>query len=222
MLRISILLLALLAVTPALAQRNLPPDSLRWQDTKPTASFGLGTMVVAADGRTIRAFLPWRELGYEGTVPYRNSSPEVRPFPEPAFAKVEKLHSMTVRGNYFETMRLPDEAHPQIMARRVVDGPVELFAYVDAKVFPVPLMGVGVAALTGALSGIPDCTWYVRHNNKLERVRRNDFQAQMSTYTQDCLAVKEQILQGAKGFRYGDMPNIVSLYNQHLQEQAAK
>ncbi|MCC3155882.1 hypothetical protein LJ737_01445 [Hymenobacter sp. 15J16-1T3B] len=208
---------AALAQQPATAQ----PDSIRWRDTKPDARHGLGTMIVEADGRRVRAYLPTDAFGFEALVPYLPSNPEVRPFPKAKVVKVELLRSMTVRERYYETMRLPGDAHPRIMAWRVVnDGPVELFVYSDSAVPMVPLLGFGVGLLTAALSTIPNSHWYLRRDGQLLAVERGKFREQMSQYVQDCVALQAQIRTGAKDFGYGDMPRIISLYNDYLRQQA--
>ncbi|GAB3827594.1 hypothetical protein [Hymenobacter jeollabukensis] len=221
-----LLIPALLSATPAAFGQSPgapPADSLRWRDTKPDARHGLGAMIVEADGRRVRAYLPTDAFGFEALVPYLSTNPEVRPFPKTKVVKVELLRSMTVRERYYETMRLPGDAHPRIMAWRVVNnGPVELFVYSDSAVPMVPLLGLGVGLLTAALSTIPNSHWYLRRDGQLVPMERVNFREQMSQYVQDCVALRTQIQGGADGFRYSDMPNIVSLYNQYLLEQSTR
>ena len=218
-----LLVLALLSPAPAALGQTAPAaDSLRWRDTKPNARHGLGAMIIEADGRRVRAYMPTDAFGFEELVPYFSTNPEVRPFPKPKTVKVELLRSMTIRERYYETIRLPGDAHPRIMAWRVVnDGPVELFVYSDSAVPAVPLLGLGVGLLTTALSTIPNSHWYLRRDGQLLLVGRSTFRQQMSQYVGECVALRTQIQNGTEGFRYGDMPNIVSLYNGYLREQAA-
>lgn len=221
-----LLLPALLGSAPLACGQTATPqpaDSLRWRDTKPNAQHGLGAMIIEADGRRVRAYLPTDAFGFEALVPYLSTNPEVRPFPKPKMVKVELLRSLTVRDRYYETMRLPGDAHPRIMAWRVVDsGPVELFVYSDSAVPAVPLLGLGVGMLTAALSTIPNSHWYLRRDGQLLAVERGKFREQLSQYVGDCVALRSQIQSGADGFRYSDMPNIVSLYNGYLLEQSAR
>lgn len=217
-------LLLLLAVPAATAQAL--PDSLAWQDTGPKTPHGLA-VVKTTDGKTVRSYFPVDCIGFEEKISYFSRNPEVRPFPRMQYVDVQKIASATIRGHRLENMAAA--GCPEVLAMRLVEGPVELFAFSGSVGDKVPLIfsvvnpALAAATLLAQMSGsgMERNRWFVRRNGQLVALTHGNFRKLMSEYTADCLAISTQIRQGSEGFYYKDTPRIINLYNQFLLENTA-
>ncbi|UYZ62012.1 hypothetical protein [Hymenobacter weizhouensis] len=204
-----------------------PLDSTTWQDTGPKTPHGLA-VATTTDGKTIRTYFPVDCIGFEEKISYFSRNPEVRPFPRIQYVDVKKIASATIRGHRLENMAAA--GCPEVLALRLINGPVELFAFSGSVGEKVPLIfavvspALAMPTLLAQLSGsaIERNRWFVRRNGQLLALTHSNFRKTMSEYTADCLAISTQIKQGAEGFHYKDIPQIVNLYNQFLQESANK
>ncbi|MFD2784963.1 hypothetical protein [Hymenobacter rubripertinctus] len=210
----------LLSTTHPLLAQTLP-DSSAWRDTGPKTPHGLAVATTTA-GKTVRAYFPVNSIGFEETVDYFARNPEVRPFPRIQHVDVDKLASVIIRGFYLENMR--PAGCPKVLALRLTEGPVELFAFGGSAADKVPLLpsvllpALALPTLMAQLGGlaVERNRWFLRRNGQLVAVTHGNFRKLMTEYTADCLAVSTQIAQGAEGFRYHDMPRVVGLYNDFL------
>lgn len=202
-------------------------DSATWRDTSPKTPHGLA-IVKTADGKTVRSYFPVDCIGFEEKISYFSRNPEVRPFPRIQYVDVKKIVSASIRGHQLENMG--PAGCPDVLAMRVLEGPVELFAMSGSVGDKVPLIfsvvnpALATATLLAQLGGsaMERNRWFVRRNGQLVALTHGNFRKLMTDYTADCLAISTQIRQGAPGFHYKDVPRIVTLYNQFLQETAAK
>jgi hypothetical protein len=169
--------------------------------------------VVTPEGKTVKAYFPHSINGFEKNISYYNAHPEVRPFPKPHYISVDKIKSMTVRGQYSETLSIHGKSL-HLLAARLVDGPVELFNFAEAKSVPLPVPIPG--AMLIPVVGIPYTKnhWYLRRAGVVTEVKRGKFEEQISEYltAQPDLAAK--VKGKAKDYQYQDMVRIVSEYNQ--------
>ncbi|MBC6700393.1 hypothetical protein [Hymenobacter sp. BT190] len=187
-------------------------DTTRAAETSRQSDYAPGE-VVTPDGKLVKAYFPISVNGFEKTISYYYSHPEVRPFPKPHFISVDKIHSMTVRGQYSETLSMNGKSL-HLLAARLVQGPVELFNFAEAKSVPLPIPIPGAALVP--IVGIPYTKnhWYLRRNGELVEVKRGKFEEQISAYlsAQPTLATKVRAKED--GYRYQDMVRIISEYNQ--------
>ncbi|WP_426490016.1 hypothetical protein [Hymenobacter sp. 102] len=218
--------LALLITSPTIIAQSLP-DSVAWRDTGPKTPHGLA-VVKTTDGKTVRSYFPVDCIGFEEKISYFSRNPEVRPFPRIQYVDVYKIASATIRGHQLENMG--PAGCPDVLAMRVVEGPVELFAMSGSVGDKVPLIfsvvnpALATATLLAQLGGsaMERNRWFVRRNGQLLALTHGNFRKLMTDYTADYLAISTQIRQGATGFHYKDTPQIINLYNQFLQDTAAK
>jgi hypothetical protein len=134
-----VLLLLGLSVTSQAQQAptSSPTDSV---ETSRRSDYAPGE-VVTPEGKKVKAYFPHSINGFEKTISYYNTHPEVRPFPKPHYISVDKIKTMTVRGQYSETLEMNGKSL-HLLAARLVDGPVELFNFAEAKSVPVPIPSV--------------------------------------------------------------------------------
>ncbi|MDU0370746.1 hypothetical protein ACFPAF_10105 [Hymenobacter endophyticus] len=217
--------LALLCPGTAATAQTLP-DSVAWRDTGPKTPHGLA-VVKTTDGKTVRSYFPVDCIGFEEKILYFSRNPEVRPFPRIQYVDVKKISSATIRGHQLENMGAA--GYPEVLAMRLVEGPVELFAVSGSVGDKVPLIfSVVNPALAGATilaqlggSAMERNRWFLRRNGQLVALTHGNFRKLMTDYTADCLAISTQIKQGSEGFHYKDTPQIINLYNQFLLNNSA-
>lgn len=169
--------------------------------------------VITPEGKRVQAYFPNSVNGFEKTISYYYSHPEVRPFPKPHFISVDKILSMTVRGQYSETLKINGKSLG-ILAARLADGPVELFNFAEAKSVPLPLPVPGAAFVP--IAGIPYTKnhWYLRQNGVVTEVKRGKFEEQISQYLSARPELAAKIRAKADGYHYQDMVRIINEYNQ--------
>ena len=216
-----------------LAQTPTPPvavDSLStgaWRDTAPKTAHGLA-VATTTDGKTVRAYFPVSAIGFEQQIDYFARNPEVRPFPRIQFVDVDKLASVTIRGFYLENMRAA--GCPEVLALRLMEGPVELFAFGGTAGDKIPVLpsvlmpALALPTLIAHLGGlsVERNRWFLRRNGQLVAITHGNFRKLMTEYTADCLAISTQITQGAEGYHHRDMPNIVQQYNAFLNAKTSR
>ncbi|SHK08003.1 hypothetical protein [Hymenobacter psychrotolerans] len=202
----------LLATSVAAQAQQAPADSVRAAETSSRSAYAPGE-VMTPEGKQVKAYFPISVNGFEKSISYFNTHPEVRPFPQPRFISVDKIHSMTVRGQYSETLKLNGKSL-HILAARLVNGPVELFNFAEAKSVPVPLPVPG--AVFTPIAGIPYTKnhWYLRRNGELAEVKRGKFEEQLSEYLSTKPELAARVKAKAEGYRYQDMVRIITEYNQ--------
>lgn len=169
--------------------------------------------VLTPEGKLVKAYFPHSINGFEKTISYYTTHPEVRPFPKPHYISVDKIKTLTVRGQYSETLSMNGKSL-HLLAARLVDGPVELFNFAEAKSVPLPVPIPG--AMLIPVVGIPYTKnhWYLRRAGVVTEVKRGKFEEQISEYlnTQPELATK--VKSKAKDYQYQDMVRIITEYNQ--------
>jgi len=187
-------------------------------ETSTRSTFAPGT-VVTPEGRTIQLYLPHAINGFEKLISFCETHPEVRPYPKTKYISVDKIHCMSVRGQYFETLHSDDGKSLRILAPRLVEGPVELFNFAEGKsiptIIPVAAIASAAAASTVLYLGVSYTSnhWYLRRNGKLMEVKRSKFTEQLATYLQDAPDLAQKVQTRAQGYQYQDMPQIITEYN---------
>lgn len=164
-------------------------------------------------------YLPHAVNGFEKFIDFCETHPEVRPYPKTKHISVDKIHCMTVRGQYFETLHSDEGKSLRILAPRLVEGPVELFNFSEGKSVP-PVLPIAAIASMGAASTVillginyTSNHWYLRRNGKLIEVKRSKFTEQVAAYLQDAPDLAQKVEARAQGYRYQDMPQIITEYN---------
>lgn len=170
-------------------------------------------------------YLPHSVNGFEKFIDFCETHPEVRPYPQTKHISVDKIHCMTVRGQYFETLHDNEGKSMRILAPRLVAGPVELFNYAEGKSIP-PIVPIAAIASMGAASTVlllginyTSNHWYLRRNGQLTEVKRSKFTEQVATYLQDAPELAQKVTARTKGYQYQDMPQIIAEYNSFLSAQ---
>ncbi|WP_022825219.1 hypothetical protein [Hymenobacter norwichensis] len=168
--------------------------------------------VVTPEGKVVQAYFPHSINGFEKTISYYNTHPEVRPFPKPHYISVDKINNMTVRGQYSETLEMNGKSL-HLLAARLVDGPVELFNFAEAKSVPVPIPIPG--AMLVPMAGIPYTKnhWYLRRAGVVTEVKRGKFEEQISEYLKAQPELAAKVKNKDKYYHYQDMVLIISEYN---------
>lgn len=225
-----LLFILFLLIWPLLSLAQTPgptADTTVWRDTGPKTPHGLA-LVKTTNGKTVRTYFPVDCIGFEHTISYFSRNPEVRPFPRVQYVEVTKIASAIIRGYQLENMGAA--GFPDVLALRILEGPVEVFAFSGSAGDKVPLLpsvlapALALPTLAAQLGGmaIDRNRWFLRRNGRLVALTHRNFRQFMSEYTADCLALSTQIKQGDAGFRYQDTPKIIKLYNEFLLGQATK
>lgn len=193
-----------------------PADTSRLTDTSERSGYALGE-VVTPEGRLVKAYFPKSVNGFEKTISFYYANPEARPAPKPHYISVDKVRSMTVREQYSETLAMNGKSL-HLLAARLINGPVELFNFAEAKAVPLPIPIPG-ASLIPVLS-IPYTSnhWYLRRSGELVEVKRGKFEEQLSEYLSAQPTLATKVRAKDEGYQYQDMVRIISEYN---QQQAA-
>lgn len=209
------------ATLPSWGQKAVLPSVMPVADTTGYEKRKLGTVsdrfywgtLRKVDGTEIHAFLPTRYPGYEVVIDYFSTPPANGEWNSRQSLKIDKCVSMEVRGRVYETVQHKNK-NTKIMALRVVEGPVSLFTYVEARqiFLPIPL-GVGLAT---PLLGIPISGknhWYVRRKGVWTEIPRSQFSRVMMSYLSDAPDLAAKVGNSTSGYLYNDMIYIVNEYN---------
>lgn len=206
-----------LRALPDYAQQPTPavPDTAGYVKGgygKFTDRFYLGTLT-KMDGTQLQAYLPAGRLGYERIVDY---------FPQPpsraklsngrTTLKMKQVKSMSVHGRLYETVQYRGK-NTKIMALRLLDGPVALFAYSQPRrlLIPIPL-AAGVTPLAGIpLADKPH--WYLRRKDEFTEMSRSHFAQRMSAYLVDLPELASKVANNAANYQFSDTPAIIAEYN---------
>lgn len=200
---------------PSHAQQPLVADTAGYVKGgygKFTDRFYYGTLT-KTDGSQVQAYLPAGRLGYERIIDY---------FPKPPVeqligngrttVKMKKIKAMTVHGRSYETVQRQGE-NTEIMALRVLSGPVDLFAYSQPRVLLVPIpLAAGVMPLAG-ISLADKLHWYLRRNGVWTEMPRGHFAQLMSSYLVDKPELASKVSSDSSGYRFIDTPAIIAEYN---------
>ncbi|RYY09887.1 MAG: hypothetical protein EOO36_21480 [Cytophagaceae bacterium] len=179
----------------------------------PVSSFG------SVGGRVFYVFITSvseRGNGLEFT--WRN--PLVLPHPKPVFITSEQLQWVRLDGHYSEPVRVPGEkAHG--LAVRLTDGPrVEVFDVATPKKgvpIPIPVPG-GLLMPVFRVGGRDKFNhdWYLRRPGEKTMTpvpSGKKFAPFLASYLADAPALAAAIRAGAEGYRYDDLPQLLSTYN---------
>ncbi len=177
-----------------------------------TDTFYLGTFTTT-DSATVRAYLPATRRGYERAIDYFETPPSRPPHPKRYTLNIIQVHTMRVHGRYYENLFVEDE-RIDVLALRLLSGPVELFTYAEPQAVPVPLPvpGAGVLVAGAAYTN----THYLRRKGQVTKVRRSQFAEQLSAYFADCPALAQVVAREDEHHRFWDTPALVEQYNQYL------
>ncbi|GAA4035274.1 hypothetical protein GCM10022409_19870 [Hymenobacter glaciei] len=179
-----------------------------------TDTFYLGAFT-ATDSTKIQAYLPATRNGYERAIDYFETPPGRQPHPKRYSLNIIQVHTMRVHGRYYENLFVDDESI-DVLALRVLRGPVELFTYAEPQSVPVPIPVPGAGMLVGGASYI-NTHWYLRRQGTVLKVRRGKFAEQLSAYFADCPALAQAVARGDEHCRFRDTPRLVAQYNQYLE-----
>ena len=146
-------------------------------------------------------------------------NPLVLPHPKPVFITSEQLQWVQLNGNYCEPVRLPGEkAHG--LAVRLQTGPkVEVFDVATPKKgvpIPVPLPGGGALFFWTGSGNKFNHDWYLRHPGEKHMTQvpgGKKFAPFLATYVADVPELAAAIRTGAEGYRYDDLPKLLTTYN---------
>ncbi|SFQ59126.1 hypothetical protein SAMN04515668_3159 [Hymenobacter arizonensis] len=167
--------------------------------------------ITGADGKTHYVFIPASGNGFAGLLPFYRREEELRRFgTEPLNIDVDKVQSIRLQGQYYEHMVLKGK-RKHVLARRLTNGPVELFSYIEVKEI-MTKSGDGMPLSLGSRA-VP--YWYLRRSGQgLVVVDQIEFIAQMTHYFHDhhdlLVALKQRKL------KYRDMQQVVEAYNEYL------
>ncbi|GAA3944904.1 hypothetical protein [Hymenobacter algoricola] len=195
-------------------------DTSRLADTSRKTAHAPGE-VLTPEGRLVKGYFPGSVNGFEKTISFYLTHPEVRPFPKPKYISVDKIRSMTVHGFYFETLQQKGKSL-HVLACRLVDGPVQLFNYAEEKGIPVPLPIIGFGLIPLASIPYTKNHWYLKRNDELTVIDRSRFVFEVSTYFADYPALAQKIKQKGKDYQYQDMVRIVTEYNRRPAAAGSK
>ncbi|WP_035565800.1 hypothetical protein [Hymenobacter sp. IS2118] len=202
---------------PALGQ-HLPPAAdtagyVKGGYHKFTDTFYLGTFTTT-DSTTVRAYLPATRLGYERAIDYFETPPGLVPHPKRYTLNIIQVHTMRVHGRYYENLFVEEESI-DVLALRLLGGPVELFTYAEPQAVPIPLPLPGAGVLVAGVA-YTNTHWYLRRKGQVIKVRRGQFAEQLSAYFADCPALSQAVARGNEHHRFQELPALVEQYNQYL------
>lgn len=178
-----------------------------------TDTFYLGHFTTT-DSTRVRAYLPATRYGYERAIDYFETPPGVKPHPKRYSLNIIQVHTMRVRGRYYENLFVEDESL-DVLALRLLAGPVELFTYVEPRSVPVPMPLPGAAVLVAGVA-YTNTHWYLRRNGQVTTVRRGQFAQQLSAYFADCPALAQAVAREDEHHRFRDLPPLVDEYNRYV------
>ena len=219
-----VLLLAALSVgyVGSAAGQLLEPDSLTVETgtnylNDQIRGYGKA-QVTDMDGKKLSVFVPVRLGGVEEFLSFYRTEEDLKKFGLIAPAiKVDKVKWLTVNGLYQEHIVLNGEL-TQLLATRVVDGPVELFyARIQGA-----MAGHNSFGMTSG--GIARTVWFLRREgSELVQVPTMAlFKEFADDYFQECPELEGAFTAKGKKLRYQDMVQAVRTYNRYLLRVAWK
>ena len=173
-----------------------------------TSGFGRAELTTSAGEKHI-VYIPLNMQGFGEAVPFFNQEEDIyKSGTQPLFISADEVQMIyaTVTGLYLEHM-VVNGRHLHLLARRVLDGPVELFSCIRTR-----------NAFTGppGFQATPEVyakqQWYIRWQGQLVEVLRGGFTKRMTAYFQDVPVIVEALANKKMG--YDDMKMLVRLYNQ--------
>jgi|GEM_PF-2748806 len=206
----------LLTTCSAFAQSNMPATADTAGHKHGFDVYYLGDLN-RTNGTEERAYLPARHLGYERILYYYYSPPGQKGSKREQL-KMDGVRSMTVHGRYFEKLIINSEA-TDILALRMVQGPMELFGYAQPKAVPLPIPVPGGAMVSTVLvDGYTKQRWFVRQQGSVVPISKGKFAVQMSALLSNYPALARQVSAGEEGYRYENIQAIVREYNDYLNK----
>jgi hypothetical protein len=210
-----------MATTAGHAQQSpavAPADTARQlADTSNRSGYALGE-VKTPEGRLVKAYFPKSVNGFARSISFYYEHPEVRPVPKVHTISVDKIRSMMVHEQYSETLVIGGKSL-HILAARLVDGPVELFNFAEARAVPLPIPIPGAALIPVLSIPYTNNRWFLRRGGELVEVKRGHFMEQLSQYLSTQPTLADRVRNNTEGYRYQDMVRIIGEYNQ--QQTAA-
>jgi len=167
-----------------------------------------------ASGRKIAMFLI--ELGPLQQEPaFTWHHPETKPYPTPQHIPVAQLRGFTTPTHYFEVLAVPEKKKMrQVIAERILSGPVELFGTSEPKKgVPIPVPVPGAVLFFHSGSGLK-FHWFVRQQGTVQAVPegKQEFAEFMSAFLRDKPALAAQVAAKAEGYHFEDLPAILTAY----------
>jgi hypothetical protein len=200
--------LGLLAARPVLGQ--IAPGA---NETFANAVYGFGrASVLAVTGKTYQLYVPINRYGFSHEVPVFQQETNLRRFDaQPQLMAVDKIQSVQTSETYLEHMVL-NGRRQHVLALRTVNGPVELFSYVETKRFHMTAHDIGLKQNIGYIPNPDKQHWYLRRQGQLIEVQPGTFAQQLAAYFQDDPATVASLTSGAATYRL--LEPLVAAYNQ--------
>jgi hypothetical protein len=194
----------------AAAQVALPPAA-KAADAFANSAFHFGyAELTTVAGKVYPVYLPLARYGFSGELPvFQQESDMQRADAEPKSIPVAKVTSVHTTDAYLEAVVLAGK--PQaILAVRTVNGPVELFSYVETK--RIHMGGGGLRRSIGYVPKLEKQHWYLRRQGLMTEVAPQSFVQQLTAYFSDDPAVAAGLAAGT--WTYPTLGALVSAYNQ--------
>ncbi len=131
---------------------------------------------------------------------------------QPQAMVVDKVLTVRTCTAYLEQMVLAGKSQ-HVLAVRTVDGPVELFSYIETKRIHMAARGMGLEQNTGYVPNLQKQHWYLRRQGVLTEVQPREFVPQLTGYFSDDPATVAAL--GSNQVVYQDLSPLVAAYNQH-------
>ncbi len=204
---------ALLGARAAAAQVALPPAAKAAAAFANAAyHFGYAELTTVA-GKVYPVYLPLARYGFSYELPvFQQESDMQRPDAEPKSIPVARVASVHTTDAYLAAVVLA--GRPQsILAVRTVNGPVELFSYVETK--RIHMGGGGLRRSIGYVPKLEKQHWYLRRQGIMTEVAPQSFAQQLAAYFSDDPAVAAGLAAGT--WAYPTLGALVGAYNErHL------
>lgn len=200
----------LVGVRVAVAQVALPPAAKAADAfANATYHFGYAELKTVA-GKVYPVYLPLARYGFSSELPvFQQESDMRRADAEPKSIPVAKVASVHTIDAYLEAVVLAGKLQ-SIVAVRTVNGPVELFSYVESK--RIHLWSDGLRRSIGYVPKLEKQHWYLRRQDLMTEVAPQSFVQQLTTYFSDDPAVAAGLAAGT--WTYPTLGALVNAYNQ--------
>lgn len=217
------LVMSAAAARPAWAQQPAAPaaDTVgreKFTYAKGTNRYYWGTLT-KADGTQVPAYLPTRHVGYAGRITYflppLSVTNELR---NRHGINIKEMQAITVRGRQYESIRLNGKPI-DILAVRLLDGPVTLATYAEARAIPLPIpLGAGLPMPIAGFRISDKNHWYLRRDGAWTEIGRADFATALSAYLADAPELAAKVARQEPNYLHLNTPAIIAKYNQLKQQ----
>ena len=196
---------------PAAAQTALE-DSRAEELASNVYGFGPAELVTVS-GKTFHVFVPLNRYGFSHELPIFRQVSDMRQLSaQPQAMVVDKVLTVRTRTTYLEQMVLAGKSQ-HVLAVRTVEGPVELFSYIETKRIHMAARGTGLEQNTGYVPNLQKQHWYLRRQGVLTEVQPRGFGPQLTEYFSDDPATVAAL--SSQQAVYQDLSPLVAAYNQH-------